>query len=104
MRKLQHQLRRLKLNRHNMFRLIIGAVIGAMLFATVVKAEEQKTVTPKEFVETVVAVPGAVSEHLKTEWTDIKAYQAASWADAKAQNQRNWEWLKGLFNTTKSTN
>ena len=38
-----------------MIRLILGGMIGAMLFASVVKAEEQKTVTPKEFVETVVA-------------------------------------------------
>ena len=68
-----------------MIRLILGGMIGAMLFASVVKAEEQKTVTPKEFVETVVAVPGKVSTHLQNEWVDIKAYQAKSWQDSKDQ-------------------
>ena len=87
-----------------MIRIIIGIIIGVALFASVSQAEEQKTVTPKEFVETVVAVPGKVGNHLQQEWVEIKAFQAASWADAKAQNKANWEKLKGLFNTTKSTN
>ena len=87
-----------------MIRIIIGIIIGVALFASVSQADEQKTVTPKEFVETVVAVPGKVGNHLQQEWVEIKAFQAASWADAKAQNKANWEKLKGLFNTTKTTN
>ena len=85
-----------------MIKLIIGGMIGAALFASVVKADEQKTVTPKEFVETVVSVPGKVSTHLQNEWVDIKAYQAKSWADSKDQFQRTVDSIKGLF-TTKST-
>ena len=84
-----------------MIRLILGGMIGAMLFASVVKAEEQKTVTPKEFVETVVAVPGKVSTHLQNEWVDIKAYQAKSWAESKDQFQRTIDQIKGLFTKTK---
>jgi hypothetical protein len=87
-----------------MIRIIIGIIIGVALFASVSQAEEQKTVTPQEFVETVVAVPGKVHNHLQNEWVEIKAFQAKSWMDAKAQNQANWEKLKGLFNTTKTTN
>ena len=88
-----------------MIRLIIGGMIGAMLFATVAKAEEQAdTVSPQEFVNSVVAVPGKIGNHLQNEWVEIKAFQAESWANAKAQNQANWEKLKGLFNTTKTTN
>jgi len=85
-----------------MIRLIIGGMIGAALFASVVKADEQKTVTPKEFVETVVSVPGKVSTHLQNEWVDIKAYQAKSWADSKDQFARTVDSIKSLF-TTKST-
>ena len=85
-----------------MIKLIIGGMIGAALFASVVKADEQKTVTPKEFVETVVSVPGKVSTHLQNEWVDIKAYQAKSWADSKDQFARTIDSIKGLF-TTKST-
>ena len=85
-----------------MIRLIIGGMIGAALFASVVKADEQKTVTPKEFVETVVSVPGKVSTHLQNEWVDIKAYQAKSWADSKDQFARTVDSIKSLF-TTKSS-
>tara|TARA_R110000851_G_scaffold23213_1_gene68205 strand:- start:2525 stop:2791 length:267 start_codon:yes stop_codon:yes gene_type:complete len=87
-----------------MIRIIIGIIIGVALATSMAQADDKvNTVTPKEFVSSVAAVPGKVSEHLKTEWTDIKAFQAKSWVDAKAQNQANWEKLKGLFNTTKST-
>ena len=85
-----------------MIKLILGGMIGAALFASVVKADEQKTVTPKEFVETVVSVPGKVSTHLQNEWVDIKAYQAKSWADSKDQFARTVDSIKSLF-TTKST-
>ena len=85
-----------------MIRLIIGIIIGVALFASVSQADEQKTVTPKEFVESVASVPGKVSTHLQNEWVDIKAYQAKSWADSKDQFQRTVDSIKGLF-TTKST-
>ena len=85
-----------------MIRIIIGIIIGVALFASVSQADEQKTVTPKEFVESVASVPGKVSTHLQNEWVDIKAYQAKSWADSKDQFQRTVDSIKGLF-TTKST-
>lgn len=91
-----------------MFRLIIGAVIGAALFASVAKAEEQAPIklseVPQAVITTVTEAPAKISGWAQSEWTDIRAYQAQGWADAKAQNKANWEWLKGLFNTTKTTN
>jgi len=84
-----------------MIRLIIGIIIGVALFASVAQAEDQKTVTPQEFVNSVVAVPGKVSTHLQNEWVDIKAYQAKSWADSKDQFQRTVDSIKGLFTKTK---
>ena len=87
-----------------MIRIIIGIIIGVALFASVSQADDKATtVTPKEFVSSVAAVPGKVGNHFKNEWVDIKAYQAASWVDAKAQSARTWAQLKSLFNTTKST-
>ena len=87
-----------------MIRIIIGIIIGVALFASVSQADDKvNTVTPKEFVSSVAAVPGKVGNHFKNEWVDIKAYQAASWVDAKAQSARTWAQLKSLFNTTKST-
>jgi hypothetical protein len=84
-----------------MIRIIIGIIIGVALFASVAQAEDQKTVTPQEFVNSVVAVPGKVSTHLQNEWVDIKAYQAKSWADSKDQFQRTVDSIKGLFTKTK---
>jgi len=84
-----------------MIRIIIGIIIGVALFASVAQAEDQKTVTPQEFVNSVVAVPGKVSSHLQNEWVDIKAYQAKSWADSKDQFQRTVDSIKGLFTKTK---
>jgi hypothetical protein len=84
-----------------MIRIIIGIIIGVALATSVSQAEEQKTVTPKQFVETVVAVPGKVGNHLQTEWSDIKAYQANAWQDSKDQFQRTIDSIKGLFTKTK---
>jgi len=84
-----------------MIRIIIGIIIGVALFASLAQAEDQKTVTPQEFVNSVVAVPGKVSTHLQNEWVDIKAYQAKSWADSKDQFQRTVDSIKGLFTKTK---
>ena len=84
-----------------MFKLIIGGLIGAALFASVVKAEDVKSVTPQEFVNSVVAVPGKIQTHLQNEWVDIKAYQAKSWQDSKDQFARTIDSIKGLFTKTK---
>ena len=84
-----------------MIRIILGIIIGVALFASVAQAEDQKTVTPQEFVNSVVAVPGKVSTHLQNEWVDIKAYQAKSWAGSKDQFQRTVDSIKGLFTKTK---
>ena len=54
-----------------MIKLILGAVIGVALYTSVAKADTE-TVTPKEFVNTVTAVPHKVSTHLQNEWVDIK--------------------------------
>ena len=85
--------------------ILLGTLLALVIIGTVAKADEKvNTVSPQEFVNSVVAVPGKISTHLQNEWVDIKAYQAESWANAKAQNKRNWEKLKSIFNTTKSTN
>jgi len=89
-----------------MIRLIIGIIIGVALFASVSQADDKvNTVTPKEFVSSVAAVPGKVGNHFKNEWVDIKAYQAESWEDSKDQFQRTVESIKGLFTKkSESTN
>ena len=83
-----------------MIKLILGGLIGAALFASVVKAED-KAITPQEFVNSVVAVPGKVVNHINREIEKTKAYQAKSWAESKDQFQRTIDQIKGLFTKTK---
>ena len=84
-----------------MIRIILGIIIGVALFATLAQAEDSKSVTPQEFVNSVVAVPGKIQTHLQNEWVDIKAYQAKSWQDSKDQFARTIDSIKGLFTKTK---
>ena len=84
-----------------MIKLILGGLIGAALFASVVKADE-KAITPQEFIHSVSQVPVKISAHVQNEWVEIKAYQAKSWADSKDQFARTVDSIKSLF-TTKSS-
>ena len=70
-----------------MKKLILAVIVLSIGYLAMAKAEEQ-TMAPKEFVESVASVPGKVGNHLQNEWSEIKAYQAKSWADAKAQWSR----------------
>ena len=60
-------------------------------------ADENKTVTPSEFVTTLGEVPSNVSNWATNEWTDIKEYQKTSWQKGKEQNAKNWETIKSFF-------
>ena len=78
--------------------IMITIVALAFLLITGVAKSDEKSITPQEFVETVASVPGKVSNHVKSEWQDIKEYQAKSWAETKTR----WPWnvlLKGKDDT-----
>jgi hypothetical protein len=85
-----------------MDRVLSYAVVG--LFAIFIislelnkaKADET-TITPQEFVETVVAVPGKAKDFAQSEWQKTKEYQAESWADMKAQFISTKEKITNLF-------
>ena len=70
-----------------MKKLIFAVIVLSIGYLTMAKAEEVKTYTPQEFIQNVASVPGKVGNHLQNEWTDIKAYQANSWAEMKFQFQ-----------------
>ena len=71
-----------------MKKLIFAVIVLSIGYLTLAKAEETKTYTPQEFIESVASVPGKVGNHLQNEWSSIKEYQAKNWADAKAQWSR----------------
>ena len=66
-----------------MKKLILAVIVLSIGYLAMAKAEEIKSVTPKEFAEAVASVPGKVGNHLQNEWADIKAHQANSWAEVK---------------------
>ena len=70
-----------------MKKLILAIIVLSIGYITMVKAGENKSVTPKEFVEAVASVPGKVGNHLQNEWAEIKAHQANSWAEVKFKLQ-----------------
>ena len=71
-----------------MKKLIFAVMVIGVGYLTMAKAEETKTVTPKEFAEAVTSVPGKVGNQINIEIEKTKAYQKKSWAEAKAQWQR----------------
>jgi hypothetical protein len=66
---------------------IVGvlAILAFILITGVAKADDQKTITPQEFVKTVVEVPGKVGTWFSGEVDKTKEYQAKSWADMKTK-------------------
>ena len=65
---------------------IVGvlAILVFMLITGVAKSEE-KTITPQEFVSTVVEVPGKLVKFIGNEVEKTKEYQANSWAEMKTK-------------------
>jgi len=80
------------------YAMITVMALSFMLITGVAKSDE-KTYSPQEVMESFAQVPGKVGSHIQTEWTDIKQYQAKSWADAKKQ----WQSLINKFVKTEST-
>ena len=71
-----------------MKKLIFAVMVIGIGYLSMAKAEETKSVTPKEFVETVASVPGKVGNHITNEIEKTKEYQAKNWADMKSQWQK----------------
>ena len=67
---------------------ITVAALAFLLITGVVKSEETKSVTPKEFVGAVASVPGKLGNPLQAEIAKTKEFQAKNWADMKSQWQK----------------
>ena len=66
-----------------------------VLFSTSALAEE-KTITPKEFANNIIEVPGKLVTFIQGEVEKTKKHQKETWAEAKTK----WPWtmLKGKDN------
>ena len=61
------------------------AILAFMLITGVAKSDEQKTITPQEFVSNVAEVPGKLVTFIGSEVEKTKEYQAKSWAEMKTK-------------------
>ena len=77
------------MNKIKEYALITVAALAFMLITGVAKSEE---------TDKISEIGQKVTTHIQTEWTDIKEYQANSWADAKKQ----WNSLLNKFIKTES--
>ena len=63
-------------------------VLGMALAANHANANENKSITPKEFAQNISEVPNKVGNFLTNEVEKTKEYQKKSWAEAKTK----WPW------------
>ena len=65
-------------------------VLGIALAANNAKADDKKTITPKEFVNVLAETPNKVGTFISNEVDKTKEYQKKSWAEMKTK----WPWNK----------
>ena len=71
---------------------VASLIIVILVSMKMANAEENKTITPQEFVSNVAEVPGKVGNWLTGEVEKTKAYQTKVWSEAK--NKWPWNMLK----------
>ena len=77
---------------------VASLIVVILVSMKMANAEENKTITPQEFVSNVAEVPGKVGNWLTGEVEKTKAYQTKVWSEAK--NKWPWNMLKGKNNAS----
>ena len=77
---------------------VASLIVVILVSMKMANAEENKTITPQEFVSNVAEVPGKVGNWLTGEVEKTKAYQTKVWSEAK--NKWPWNMLKSKKNAT----
>ena len=62
---------------------VASLIVVILVSMSMANAEENKTITPKEFVSNVAEVPGKVGNWFTGEVEKTKEYQKKSWAKTK---------------------
>ena len=62
---------------------VASLIVVILVSMSMTNAEENKTITPKEFVSNVAEVPGKVGNWFTGEVEKTKEYQKKSWAKTK---------------------
>ena len=67
---------------------VASLIVVILVSMSMANAEENKTITPQEFVSNVAEVPGKVGNWFTGEVEKTKAYQTKVWSEAKTK----WPW------------
>ena len=78
------------MKKQNLIKKIMIALAVFIISIQTVNANENKTITPKEFVSNVAEVPSKVGNWFTGEVEKTKEFQKDSWAEAKTK----WPWNK----------
>ena len=69
--------------------LFVASLIAVILISmSMANANEKKTITPKEFAQTISEVPNKVGNFLTSEVEKTKAYQKETWS----KTMKTWPW------------
>jgi hypothetical protein len=75
-------------NFKNVTLFVASLIVVILVSMSMANAEENKTITPQEFVSNVAEVPSKVGSWLTNEVEKTKAYQTKVWSEAKTK----WPW------------
>ena len=79
---------------------VASLIVVILVSMSMANAEENKTITPQEFVSNVAEVPGKVGNWLTGEVEKTKAYQTKVWSEAK--NKWPWTMFKSKDNASQN--
>ena len=79
---------------------VASLIVVILVSMKMANAEENKTITPKEFVSNVAEVPSKVGNWLTGEVEKTKAYQTKVWSEAK--NKWPWTMFKSKDNASQN--
>ena len=79
---------------------VASLIVVILVSMKMANAEENKTITPQEFVSNVAEVPSKVGNWLTGEVEKTKAYQTKVWSEAK--NKWPWNMLKSKNNESQN--
>ena len=79
---------------------VASLIVVILVSMKMANAEENKTITPNEFVSNVAEVPSKVGNWLTGEVEKTKAYQTKVWSEAK--NKWPWTMFKSKDNASQN--
>ena len=79
---------------------VASLIVVILVSMKMANAEENKTITPQEFVSNVAEVPSKVGNWLTGEVEKTKAYQTKVWSEAK--NKWPWTMFKSKNNASQN--